>query len=150
MGKKAFLRGLLGLPLGVAIGYGITIGISLVLADGNYWAAVPMLVEEMGSEIYAVVLQAGLCGLLGAAFAAMSVIWELESWSIAKQTGVHFGLASLVMMPIAYFTHWMERSVKGFLVYFGIFAVLFLVVWVVMYIVERVKIGRLNEKLTKN
>ena len=48
------------------------------------------LAEALGNEIRAVILQALLCGLLGAGFAASSVIWELESWSVEKNMGSVF------------------------------------------------------------
>ena len=103
MKKKVVLRALLGFPLGIAFGYIITILTSLVWANGFYSPCVPGLIEQMGSEINAVILQAALSGLLGGVFAASSVIWEIENWSIAKQTGIYFAITALVMMPVAYF-----------------------------------------------
>lgn len=147
MKKKAFLRGLLGFPLGISIGYIITIFISLALAQGYYSPCVPVLVETMGNEINAVILQTILSGLLGSAFAACSVIWEMDNWSIAKQTGIYFIITALVMMPIAYFTNWMEHSVLGFLSYLGIFVLIFIIVWVAQYLAWKIKIKKINLKL---
>jgi len=110
MKKKLLLRGALGFPIGIAIGYVITICISLVWAGGYYSPCVPELAEALGSEIGAVALQALLCGLLGVGFAASSVIWEMESWSLVRQTGVYFFIISLIMLPIAYVAYWMEHS----------------------------------------
>ena len=56
--KKIILRGLLGFPVGIAIGYVITIVISLIWAQGYYSPCVPELAAAMGNEIYAVTLQA--------------------------------------------------------------------------------------------
>ncbi|HMM06874.1 MAG TPA: DUF3021 domain-containing protein [Clostridiales bacterium] len=149
MKKKAFQRGLLGFPLGVFIGYTITILISLFVGDGNYSPCVPALVDELGSEIGAVVFQAVLCGILGSAFAAASLIWEKENWSIVKQTGIYFLIASITMFPIAYFTRWMEHSVSGFLLYFGIFAAVFVFMWVIQYCIWRNKIKSINKKMER-
>lgn len=77
MKKKILLRGLLGIPTGIAIGYVITIGISLIWGKGYYAPCVPELISLMGSEIRAVILQTALCGLLGVGCSASSVIWEL-------------------------------------------------------------------------
>ena len=65
MKKKLFLRGALGFPIGIAIGYVITICISLMWAGGYYSPCAPELAEALGNEISAVILQALLCGLLG-------------------------------------------------------------------------------------
>ncbi len=149
MKKKIFIRGISGFPLGLAIGYLLTIINSLVLADGYYSPCVPELVVMMGSEINAVLLQAILCGILGMGFAASSVVWEIEDWGIVKQTGIYFLINSIIMMPIAYVTHWMEHSLKGFLVYFGFFAFVFAIVWVVQYARGRHNVKTMNEALHK-
>ena len=150
MKKLIFQRVLLGFPLGVFIGYAITILSSLLLADGNYSPCVPSLVDEFGSEIGAVVFQAVLCGILGASFAAASLIWEKENWSIAKQTGIYFLIASITMLPIAYFAHWMEHSLIGFLIYVGIFVAIFVFAWITQYWVWKNKIRDINKKIGDN
>ena len=131
MKKKIFLRGLSGIPTGLAIGYLITIITSLIWGNGYDFPCVPELAVMMGSEINAVLLQGFLCGVLGMGFAASSVIWDMEDWGLVKQTGIYFLIDSVTMMPIAYVTFWMEHSLKGVLSYFGIFALMFAVVWIV-------------------
>lgn len=147
MKKQALLRGLLGFPIGIAIGYVVTILISLAIGNGYYFPCVPALTEQLGNELLAVILQTVLCGLLGSAFAAASIIWELEHWSIAKQTGLYFLSTGFVMLPIAYVTNWMEHSFLGFLHYFGIFFAIFLINWIIQYFVWKIKIQKMNEKL---
>lgn len=149
MKKKIILRGILGFPLGVAAGYLITIIISLIWANGYYSPCVPELVAIMGSEIKAVSLQALLSGILGTGFAAISVIWEIENWSIVKQTGIYFIISSLIMLPIAYFTHWMNHSLKGVLSYYGIFILIFVIIWIVQYIIARKNVKKMNETLCR-
>lgn len=149
MKKKIILRGAVGFPIGVMIGYFISIIISLVYADGYYSPCVPALSEFMGSEIGAVLLQALLCGILGVGFSVSSFIWEIESWSLFKQTAVHFAAISFIMLPIAYVTYWMEHSLKGFLSYFGIFAVIFVFIWIAEYIIGRIIVKKMNGKLKK-
>mgnify|MGYP001138609769 CR=1 FL=1 len=149
MKKKAVMRGLLGFPLGIAIGYIITIMTSLIWANGFYSPCVPGLVEQMGSEINAVILQAALSGLLGGVFASSSVIWEIENWSMAKQTGIYFAITALVMMPVAYFAKWLEPTVLGFLKYFGIFTLIFIMIWVIQYFVWKSKIEKMNQRIEK-
>ena len=150
MKKKIILRSMLGFPLGIAIGYLITIVISLIWAEGYYSPCVPALTDMMGSEILAVLLQAFLSGILGMGFAAGSVIWEIESWGILKQTGLYFLLTAVIMMPIAYITHWMEHSLTGLLSYLGIFVFLFVVIWIVMYCKGRENIKKMNQTLLEN
>jgi len=125
MKKKIIMRSLLGFPIGIAIGYLITILTSLVWAKGYYSPCVPELISVMGNEINAVILQTVLCGILGTGFAANSIIWEMDNWSLVKQTGIYFSIIAAVMLPTAYFAYWMEHSVIGFVIYFGIFIFIF-------------------------
>lgn len=149
MKKKIILRSGLGFPIGITIGYFITIFISLCWADGYYSPCVPELISIMGNEINAVILQAFLCGILGIGFAASSVIWEIEHWSIVKQTGIYFLIVSVIMMPVAYLTYWMEHSPAGFLSYFGIFALIFVLIWIVQFFIGRHNVKKMNTSLSK-
>lgn len=101
----------------------------------------------MGNEINAVILQTILCGILGVGFAASSVIWEIDSWSIVKQTGIYFSIISVIMLPIAYFAYWMEHSVVGFLMYFGIFALIFVAIWIIQFCIGKYNVRKMNENL---
>lgn len=149
MKRKIVLRSLLGFPLGLAIGYMITIIISLIFADGYYSPCVPELITMMGSEINAVLLQAFLFGVLGSGFAAASVIWEIEDWGLVKQTGIYFLIVSVIMMPIAFVTHWMEHSMKGILSYFGIFFIIFVAIWIIQYAIAKHNVKKMNDVLYK-
>ncbi|MDE7178828.1 MAG: DUF3021 domain-containing protein [Lachnospiraceae bacterium] len=147
MKKKIILRSLSGIPLGLAIGYLITIIISLIWANGYYAPCVPELAAIMGSEINAVLLQALLCGILGMGFGGCSVIWEIEDWGIVKQTGIYFLIVSVIMMPIAYVSYWMEHSLSGILSYFGTFVLIFVIVWMIQYGRAKHNVKKMNEKM---
>lgn len=149
MKKKIFLRGLIGFPIGITIGYLITIFISLIWAEGYYSPCVPALADAVGSEINAVMLQALSSGLLGAGFGAASVIWEIEEWGLVKQTGIYFLIISFVMMPVAYFTYWMEHSIKGGLIYFAVFVLIFIIIWIFQFFISKSNVKKLNESLFK-
>lgn len=147
MKKKIILRSILGFPVGIAIGYIITITISLVQANGMYWPCAPELTAAMGSEISAVVFQALLCGLLGSGFAASSVVWEIEDWSLIKQTGIYFIIISVLMLPIAYFTYWMAHSLVGMLHYFGTFVLIFAFIWLILFVIGKHNVKKMNKNL---
>ena len=147
MKKKLWKRGLFGFPAGMAIGEAITIVTSLRWGAGEYYPCVPQLAEAMGSEINAVALQAFMCGIVGMAFAMASVIWEMERWSIAKQTGIFFAVTAAVMMPVAYLMGWMGHGMKSAAVYFGIFTIIYIVLWMIQYVVFKYKLKKMNEKL---
>ena len=149
-GKKLLTRCLLGAPLGLAISTVITIAISICVGDGMYYAVVPELIADSSSEINAVVIQAVLSLIYGAAWAGASVVWESDGWSLLKQTVVHLLVCSAATFPIAYFARWMPHNAKGIALYFGIFVVIYLVIWLSQYSTMKKRVKQLNEKLQKS
>ncbi len=147
MKKKVMKRGLLGFPLGIVGGFVITILISLGIGDGSFYPVTPELTDTMGNELNAVILQTVLTGVIGAGFAMASVIWEMDSWSIAKQSGIYFAIACALLLPIAYFANWMKHDLTGILSYIGIFVAIFIVVWIVQYCLWKSKIKKMNDKV---
>lgn len=147
MKKNMIMRGMQGIPFGIAIGYVISIVTSLIWGEGYYSPCVPELMDAAGGEIQAVVLQAALCGLLGAVFGAASVLWDVEGWSIAKQTGIYFVVVCAAMMPTAYILYWMEHSIAGFVQYLLMFVIIFAFVWISQYWIMMRKIQAINAKL---
>lgn len=147
MKKKIMQRIWIGLPVGIAIGHIITLIISSCIGDGIFYPVTPELARKMGNELNAVILQTVLCGVLGAGFAAASVIWELDSWSLAKQSGVYFLVIGIILLPIAYIANWMQHSVAGFLSYIGIFVGIFIAVWLSQYLRWRPRIKKLNDRV---
>ena len=103
MKKEILKRVLIGVLGGIVISYLITIGISIVVWDGNYYPCVPTLVDRFGTQIEAVVVQTILSAVLGAGFALSSFIWQQDNWSLLKQTGIYFLVVTILMMTIAYF-----------------------------------------------
>ena len=149
MKKRLLKRGLFGFPVGIAVGFVITLMISACVGDGSFYPVTPELIDSMGSELNAVALQTALCGLMGTGFAMASLIWELDSWSLARQSGVYFALACMIMLPVAYIANWMEHSLGGFLAYVGIFVAIFLAVWLAQYLSWKRKIRKMNERVGK-
>lgn len=143
--KKAWKRVPLGMIIGLTISTVITILNSLG-GDGQYQAVVPALIEDCGSEINAVVAQA-LCSLLyGGIIGAASVIWETD-WSLTKMTVVHLLVISLTMLPIAYLMRWMNRTVRGVLLYVIFFLVLYAIIWIISYRRTQRQLREINKKL---
>ena len=147
MKKELIKRCLLGAPLGLAISTIITIVISLSVGDGGYHAVVPSLAQDLGSEINAVVLQALLSMVYGAAWAGASVIWDAERWSLLKMTLVHLLVTSLATFPIAYFARWMPHSTTGIVLYIGIFVAIYAGIWFSQYSAMKKKIRAMNERI---
>ena len=147
MKKEILKRCLFGAPIGLASSTVITILISLFVGDGTYYAVVPAFARDMGGELNAVLLQAGLSMLYGAAWAGASVIWDAEKWSLLKMTLVHLAIASVATFPIAYFARWMPHTLGGLLLYVGIFLFIYAGIWFSQYSAMKKRVKELNEKI---
>lgn len=150
MRKRLLGRCLLGAPLGLALSVLITIAISLTVGDGRYYAVVPELIDDCGSEIAAVTLQAVVSLLYGAAWAGASLVWECERWSLLRQTATHLLVCSAATFPAAYCLRWMRHSVSGVLLYFGLFLAAYLIIWLVMYAAIKKKVRQMNSVLQQD
>lgn len=149
MRKEILKRCLFGAPIGLAIGTIITIIISLTVGDGKFYAVVPSLITDMGSEINAVIFQTVLSMLYGAAWAGASVVWDAEGWSLLKMTLVHLGVTSVATFPVAYFARWMPNTLAGILIYIGIFLFIYTGIWLSQYSAMKKRVQEMNAKLQK-
>lgn len=150
MKRKVIFRSMIGAPIGVLINLVITIGISYAIGDGQFYPVVPRLEYYCGNEINAVFWQTVFSMLLGAAWGGSSVIWEIENWSLTKQTAVHFTVGTLATLPLAYVMCWVGESVISWIIYFAIFAVIYITIWLSQYLSIRARIKKINERLEEN
>lgn len=145
--KKIVSRVLYSFPIGISCSVGISLFLSLLFGEGKYYPFASPLVLFTGSEVKAMLMQTILSGILGSVFGGMSFIWEIERWSILKQTAVYFLSVSIPMMGISYLLYWMEHSLSGFLLYFLIFVMVFIVVWLFNLAAYWFKVRRMNRDL---
>ena len=151
MKKKVILRSLIGAPIGLSISFIITLIISVIINKGEYYPVVPQLTalcgNELNAELNAVVIQT-ICSLIyGAAFGGASVIWEIENWSLLKQTVIHCIVISVSMLPIAYCMYWMPHSFWGIAGYIAIFFFIYFFIWFSQYFAMKKRIQEFNDKV---
>ena len=113
MKKEALLRGLLGVPLGIALGHIISCWPPLGLAGGEFSPLRAPPGPGHGQRSGRRGPSDRAVRPAGAAFGAGSVVWSLDHWSLVKQTGVYFLIGSWPCSPIAYLAHWMERACRA-------------------------------------
>ena len=150
MKKKVLFRSLLGLLSGVAIGQLIAIVISAAIGDGMFHAVIPQVSEDFGGELTAAVAQTALLGAFGAVVGAASVVWEIDGWSLTKQTAVHFCLLSVSFAAAAHILYWVPRTVGGAAAALLMLVAIYAGIWCCAYFSAKRKIGKINDKLGKD
>ena len=148
MKKKILFRSLLGAPVGVTVSLIITIIFSLCMGHGEYFPAPHELIDWCGgNETTAVIVQMICALLVGAICAGSSVIWEIEKWSLLKQTLVHFAVIAVPFFGIGYIMNWMSHYLYGALGYIGGFVAVYLIMWFSIYFSIKSKIQKMNKHL---
>lgn len=101
--KKAILRALLSFCVTGMANVFVMLVVSLCMKSDGY---VPMLAEFwtlFPSQSMALLTEILLVGVIGAAFGAASVIFEMERLSFLKQGILHFAATTIVWLPISVF-----------------------------------------------
>lgn len=125
----------------------ISILFSINIGNGSYYHIAPGIMQICNTELAAVILQFFLAGILGGVFGLATVFWEIDSWSIAKQTIINFTTTTVTMLIIAYICCWMPHTIKGFLCWLSVFIVVYVIIWFICYSVYKHKINQVNKSL---
>lgn len=134
--KDFILRGLVaaaGGPLVLAIVYGI------LGATGTVSALSP---KEVCLGIITVTL-------LAFTVAGMTAIYQVEQLPLASAILIHGGALYVLYLVIYLINGWVQQGLIPFLVFTGIFLVGYALVWLIIYLVEKQKIEKIN-KMRKN
>ena len=146
--KKAVgKRAVLGFIYGVFIGQTILILESLAMRDGNFYAVTDALFKLVGSKIGAVIVQYFLTGIIGTTFAATTVLFEIDEWSLLRQTILHFVITSIVLYIAGFLCGWFSHTVVSTLIWFGVFIVVYVIFWICFSLYYKNKVKKLNEAL---
>lgn len=144
---KIIDRCLYGARRGIAICHLLLICSSLAVGDGKFYAVSPALVADCGGELNAVLLQTVAAMVYGIIWACSGLIWQVERWSLLRQTATHMAVCSLSAFPIAYLMHWMPHDGNGVLIYCGFFLTIYFVIWWRQYLTIRAHVHKMNQKL---
>lgn len=145
MWKNILLRGMRGYIITVAVSTltGLISGLC-----GAEHTCTPDFIARVGSEVTAVHLQTLLLSLIGFAFGAGSVFFEIEQWSFLKQGAAHLAVTAIVwiMVELICFSPITPPVVLVFaLSAAGTYAI----TWGIQYFVWRSQVRRLNEIIRK-
>lgn len=144
--KKVLLRGVLGIPFGVFIMALVGLIVSLFL--GKLSLVSPAYMGS-SSELTAYTVQFVLSCVISFVFALSSLYFQVEKWSIARQTFMHFITVSIVYLPIAIYLGWLEFKTVPIIIFTLAFFSLYVMIWLIQYAIIKMKIQRLNEELNK-
>ena len=97
-----------------------------------------------GKEVFVAVLSTYLLAFV---HAGSSVFNQIEEWPLAKSLLVHFGTLYLAYSGSYVLNSWIPFEPIVLLIFSGIFAVTYFVVWLCVYLAVRSLGKKLNEKI---
>ena len=146
--KKAVTkRSVLGFMVGVFIGQTMLIIESLITGDGNFYPFSNALLEFTGSKLGAVVMQYFITGIIGSMFAGTSAIFEVDEWSLLRQTVTHFIVTSIVTYIAGFFCCWFPHNTRSTIIWFVVFILIYVIFWSCFTLYYKNKVKKMNSAL---
>ncbi|MBN2797495.1 MAG: DUF3021 domain-containing protein [Clostridia bacterium] len=131
--KQVMIRGLIGMLIGLAMGYTVILGMSL--SNGT------LVIESK------VVLFNYLAAIaVGFYMAASTVIFDVEEWSLMRQTSIH-SLVNLPYLWVAAKIHWMPEQTAGRIVFILFYFSFYAAIWLGFKLYWSHKLKDLNAEL---
>lgn len=130
----------------------ILFGFGIGIAIGQFFVMVNLLIASAG--VYSIptdkfIIQFFITGVIGAMFAGTSVIFDIEKWSLLKQTIVHFIFTCVVMFCCYAIAGWIKFSLGFILIWLGVFVIIYCIFWITFYMIYRAKVKKINESIEK-
>lgn len=145
--KKCIKRALLGFIWDVFAIYLITILTSINIGNGEYHAVNSLFIRACNTELGAVLMQFVIAGGLGIVFGGSTIVWEIDKWSLAKQTVVHFFIVTTALILSAYICNLIHHTVASVLLWILHFVVVYVVIWFICYSGYKRKVASINKTL---
>ena len=146
MKKIITKRLIIGFVVGAIIGNAIAMISSLLY--GEFHIINETLKDSIGS-IGGILLQSFLSGLIGLAGIGGMSFYDIEKWSLLSVTSAHF-ISIMSSFTIAYFTlGWGDRNWLIYLIMFFIEALIFVIIWIIMYCQWKKTVNEMNKNLAK-
>lgn len=145
MWKKSLSRGICSYCISVTL---TILTYLIIVLCGTKQVCTPAFAERVGNPLTAVFLQTLLIGLIGFAFGAGSVLFEIERWSFLKQGAIHFAstLAVWIVVHLICFSPVTQPAVISFA---ASSAATYAITWGIQYFVWRAQVKKLNEQIQR-
>lgn len=144
MRKKFFFLTVIGLLIGAASGFLIP------WASSGFQglASLPEFAQRVDGMPAAVILQALLSGLYGAACMWGVLFYDIEWWPVALATSAHYFVIAALFWPLALLLGWADSV--GTLLEINAFQLVgFFIIWIIMLLRYRAQVRELNEMQNK-
>ncbi|GAW64445.1 hypothetical protein FC65_GL001188 [Ligilactobacillus acidipiscis DSM 15836] len=138
-----------GMPFGITYGLLVTLGYSYGRGDTFYQPAEARFAEHFSSNLDVLLISIILWALFGSLFSVTALVFEIERWSLARQTLTHFATTVSGFMIIAYFAGWYPLDLASITSEIFVFVIIYLVVWGYSMLRAKRSVDAINKKIKK-
>ncbi len=130
---------------GIGFLLGIVVGNVIAWVTGRPGSLVSLiLIDRMGGETPAVLMQVLFSGLYGAATMSGVALYDVERLPLALATALHCLICVVPYIPLALLLGWAQKPSDIFITTcFQIIA--FFLIWLIMYLCCKAEVRKLNE-----
>ena len=143
MWKKSLARGAFSYCICVTVAVLVSMVTGLCGAQS---VCMPEFAERVGSGVAAAYLQPLLIGLIGFAFGAGSVLFEIEHWSFLMQGAVHLAVTAAVWIAVELIC-FSPISAPAVISFAASAAATYAITWGIQYFVWSSRVRRINEQI---
>lgn len=129
---------------GLMVNLIIEVSVRMITGDEGFYPMSPEYMSLFPSASIAVEVNAMLYGLIGAAFAGMSFIYEKDSIGFIIQNIIYLILTSVFWIPIVMFVWQLHRYQQAFICTLSGFAATYVIMSVVGYKIAKQNIKEIN------
>ncbi|HIG0360859.1 DUF3021 domain-containing protein [Clostridium sporogenes] len=88
-----------------------------------------------------------ISAILGFGIGAVSIVFDIEYWSLLKQTVVHFIAYACIYFPIAIYGKWMPKRNIARIKFVAFYVIIYIVAWFLWKAYLKKKAMEINKKL---
>ena len=144
MKKKLILHLIVGFVVGAVVGN--LIAFLFGVASGENDIVAKELAAKTGLA-GAICLQTFLCGLFGMGSIGGMLLYEIDKWSLAKATIVHYLLIVVCFVGCSLILRWFPAKFVYYAISVGAMTVGFAAIWLGMYLAWKKEVEKMNEEL---
>ncbi len=147
MFKKAIERFLLSMLVSGFIYQMIAYVIIILSPEQSAVPLVPDFAKHFATPLIAQLTSYFLVGVIGGAFGAFSIFFEIETWSFLKQGILHFALTTIIWLPIAMFVWGLGKYPSALVSTLISLAVTYGLTWWLNYLKCKKNIEAINDQI---
>jgi len=147
--KKYIARLFTGIAIGIAATQIIAVIVSVCIGNGVFYPYYPIMERVYGNSLNATLVQLLSSALYGGVFGLSTFVFTKDSWSLVKQTIVHFLIITITCLVSGWLSFWYPHKLLGVLIALGEYVITYFIIWFCIYSSYKKSISKINE-LTGN